>query len=98
MLVASRRKKGALKAVTEDILVNGCFHIHSCFIPQVHLPSQTVFSNWPTKKASLGFVTSLAMSPHSKYIAIGSACGRVFLYRWVEVDFRLPEPGPRVHG
>jgi U3 small nucleolar RNA-associated protein 18 len=47
----------------------------------VHLPSATVFSNWPTSRSPLQFVTSLAFSPHSGFLAIGNARGRVLLYR-----------------
>ncbi|KAK3264408.1 U3 snoRNP protein, partial [Cymbomonas tetramitiformis] len=47
----------------------------------VHLPSYTVFSNWPTSKTPLHFVSSLAFSPGGGYLAIGNAKGRVLLYR-----------------
>jgi U3 small nucleolar RNA-associated protein 18 len=47
----------------------------------VHLPSMTVFSNWPTSKTPLHYVHSLAFSPSSGYLALGNAKGRVLLYR-----------------
>lgn len=47
----------------------------------VHLPSCTVFSNWPTTTTPLHHVSSLAFSPKSCYIAVGNAQGRVLLYR-----------------
>lgn len=47
----------------------------------VHLPSFSVFSNWPTSKTPLHYVTSLAFSPHSGYLSVGNDRGRVLLYR-----------------
>lgn len=47
----------------------------------VHLPSMTVFSNWPTSRSPLNFVHSLAFSPNSGYLAVGNARGKVLLYR-----------------
>ncbi len=47
----------------------------------VHLPSFTVFSNWPTSRSPLGYVHSLAFSPGGGYLAIGTARGSALLYR-----------------
>ena len=47
---------------------------------QVHLPSLTVFSNWPTSGTPLGHVTSIDFSAQSEYVAIGNTRGRVLLY------------------
>ncbi|CAK0782784.1 hypothetical protein CVIRNUC_005979 [Coccomyxa viridis] len=47
----------------------------------VHLPSYTVFSNWPTSRTPLGYVHSLAFSPGGGYLAIGTARGTALLYR-----------------
>lgn len=47
----------------------------------VHLPSGSVFSNWPTSKTPLHYVHSAAFSPHCGYFAVGNARGRVLLYR-----------------
>ena len=47
----------------------------------VHLPSCTVFSNWPTSRTPLGYVHSLAFSPGGGYLAIGTARGTALLYR-----------------
>ncbi|CAG8595892.1 13673_t:CDS:2 [Ambispora leptoticha] len=47
----------------------------------VHLPSLTVFKNWPTGATPLGYVESFDFSPNSGYIAIGNAKGKVLLYR-----------------
>ncbi|CAO3660842.1 unnamed protein product [Umbelopsis ramanniana] len=47
----------------------------------VHLPSLTVFSNWPTAATPLSYVSSFDFSPRSGYLAIGNDKGRVLLYR-----------------
>ncbi|KAI6018885.1 WD40-repeat-containing domain protein [Pisolithus marmoratus] len=47
----------------------------------VHLPSLTVYSNWPTSKTPLGHVTSMDFSVGSEYLAIGNNKGRVLLYQ-----------------
>lgn len=47
----------------------------------VHVPTQTVFSNWPTSKTPLGYVCSVDFSPGSKYMAIGNDKGKCLLYK-----------------
>lgn len=47
----------------------------------VHLPSFTVFSNWPTTKTPIHYVSAMDFSPSSGYFAVGNARGRVLLYR-----------------
>lgn len=47
----------------------------------VHLPSNTVFSNWPTMKTPLQYVHTLDFSPGGGYLAVGNAAGKVLLYR-----------------
>lgn len=46
----------------------------------VHLPSMSVFSNWPTAKTPLGQVSAVDFSRNSEYIAIGNHKGKVLLY------------------
>ncbi|KAJ0416047.1 WD40-repeat-containing domain protein [Aspergillus carlsbadensis] len=43
----------------------------------VHLPSCTVYRNWPTQSTPLGRVTSVAISPNSEYLAVGNERGRI---------------------
>ncbi|KAH9102585.1 hypothetical protein AeMF1_020872 [Aphanomyces euteiches] len=50
-------------------------------LKMVHLPSMTVFANWPTPKTPLHYVTAMDFSPTSGYFAVGNARGRVLLYR-----------------
>ncbi|KAL2613808.1 hypothetical protein R1flu_025500 [Riccia fluitans] len=47
----------------------------------VHLPSYTVFANWPSQQTPLHYVHSLDFSPGGGYLAVGNAAGNVLLYR-----------------
>lgn len=47
----------------------------------VHMPTQTVFSNWPTSKTPLGYVWSIDFSPGSKFMAVGNDKGKCLLYK-----------------
>ena len=47
----------------------------------LHVPTQTIFSNWPTTKTPLSYVWSLDFSPGSKYMAIGNDKGKCLLYK-----------------
>lgn len=47
----------------------------------LHVPSKTVFSNWPTSKTPLGYVWSMDFSPQSKFFAIGNDKGKCLLYK-----------------
>lgn len=47
----------------------------------LHVPTQTVFSNWPTTKTPLSYVWSLDFSPGSKYMTIGNDKGKCLLYK-----------------
>lgn len=47
----------------------------------VHVPSRTVFSNWPTANTPIHYASSAAFSPRGGYLAVGNDRGRVLLYR-----------------
>lgn len=47
----------------------------------VHLPSCTVFTNFPSTKNRLQYVHSLDFSPGGGFLAVGNAVGRVLLYK-----------------
>lgn len=55
----------------------------------VHLPSATVFSNWPTSKTPLGYVWSFDFSPKSGYLAVGNDKGKCLMYRLSHYDSEL---------
>lgn len=46
-----------------------------------HVPTRTVFSNWPTAQTPLGYVWSMKFSPKSKFLAIGNDKGKCLLYK-----------------
>ncbi|XP_028402365.1 U3 small nucleolar RNA-associated protein 18 homolog [Dendronephthya gigantea] len=47
----------------------------------LHVPSLSVFSNWPTSNTPLRYVETFDFSPRSGYIAIGNDRGRALLFR-----------------
>lgn len=47
----------------------------------VHLPSATVFQNWPTQTTPLGRIGATAFSPGAEF-AVGNEAGRVTLWRF----------------
>ena len=46
----------------------------------LHMPTQTVFSNWPTSKTPLKYVWPMDFSPGSKYMAVGNDHGKCLPY------------------
>lgn len=52
----------------------------------VHVPTGTVFANWPTSKTPLGYVWSTAFSPGSRFLAIGNDKGKCLLYKMLHYD------------
>ncbi|KAK2623929.1 hypothetical protein QTJ16_006563 [Diplocarpon rosae] len=46
----------------------------------VHLPSCTVYRNWPTDKTPLGRITSVAFGKQSDMLAVGNKNGRVRMW------------------
>lgn len=47
----------------------------------MHVPSRTVFSNWPTSKTPLRYIWSMDFSPQSKFLAVGNDKGKCLLYK-----------------
>lgn len=47
----------------------------------LHVPSATIFSNWPTSKTPLGYVWSHDFSPESRFLAVGNDKGKCLLYQ-----------------
>lgn len=47
----------------------------------LHVPTATVFSNWPTSKTPLNYVWSMDFSPQSKFLAVGNDKGKCLLYQ-----------------
>lgn len=47
----------------------------------LHVPSATVFANWPTSKTPLQYVSCMDFSPKSKFLAFGNDKGKCLLYQ-----------------
>jgi U3 small nucleolar RNA-associated protein 18 len=56
----------------------------NCFFLQIHLPTLTSFSNWPTSSTPLGHVSAIDFSAQSEYVAVGNTRGKVLLYHLVD--------------
>ncbi len=56
-------------------------HLKRDSLRLVHVPSCTVFSDWPSSKTPLQYVWSTAFSSSGGYFAVGNARGRALLYR-----------------
>jgi len=46
----------------------------------VHLPSCTVYKNWPTSGTPFGRVTAVSWTPDSRYLAVGNEAGKIRLW------------------
>ncbi|KAJ5476200.1 hypothetical protein N7475_001929 [Penicillium sp. IBT 31633x] len=46
----------------------------------VHLPTCTVYRNWPTSNTPLGRISSVAISPNSEQVAVGNEQGNIRLW------------------
>ena len=46
-----------------------------------HVPSFTVFKNWPLESAGINVCSSVSFSPNSGYLGIGNRTGEALLYR-----------------
>jgi len=46
----------------------------------IHLPSCTLYRNWPTDKTPLGRISSVALSPTGGYLAVGNEQGKIRLW------------------
>jgi U3 small nucleolar RNA-associated protein 18 len=47
----------------------------------LHVPTQTVFQNWPTTNTPVHYTSATAFSPHSGYYAVGNDKGKALLFR-----------------
>jgi len=52
----------------------------------LHVPTQTVFSNWPTMTTPLGYIWDMDFSPDSKFLAMGNDKGKCLLYKLKHFD------------
>ncbi|PHJ18073.1 wd-40 repeat protein [Cystoisospora suis] len=47
----------------------------------VHVPSSTVYQNWPTERSPLRYVTAADFSPYRGFLAVGNDRGNALLYQ-----------------
>ena len=79
LAIASNVKKDQLRMVRTPQIPSSV-RAHHLLDHQIHLPSLTAFSNWPTSGTPLGHVSSVDFSANSEHVAIGNNRGRVLLY------------------
>lgn len=65
---------------TSEILAISSGVKRDCF-KLIHLPSLTVFPNWPRPRTPLKYVNTFDFSPNSGYLSIGNSHGKALLYR-----------------
>ncbi|CAK9323501.1 unnamed protein product [Citrullus colocynthis] len=58
-----------------------CSRMKKSSLKLIHVPSFTVFSNWPPPKKNLQYPSCLDFSPEGGYMAVGNAAGKVLLYK-----------------
>ncbi|PQM40784.1 U3 small nucleolar RNA-associated protein 18 homolog [Prunus yedoensis var. nudiflora] len=58
-----------------------CSSMQKNSLKLVHVPSFTVFSNWPPQKKALHYPRCLDFSPGGGIMAVGNAAGKVLLYK-----------------
>ncbi|KAG8849908.1 hypothetical protein FRB91_009524 [Serendipita sp. 411] len=77
-VIASFKMNTPVKSFSELLVMSS--RVKKDQLRLVHLPSLSVFSNWPTFNSPLGRINTSAFSPNSEYLAIGNTGGRVLLY------------------
>lgn len=65
---------------TSEILCAASVDKHNAF-KMMHLPSFTVFSNFPTFQTNIGIPQVIGFSPASGYLSISNRTGSALLYR-----------------
>ncbi|KAL5731830.1 hypothetical protein ACHQM5_004523 [Ranunculus cassubicifolius] len=58
-----------------------CSSMQKNSLKLVHVPSFSVFSNWPQNNGTLHNPRCLDFSPAGGFMAVGNAAGKIFLYR-----------------
>lgn len=58
-----------------------CSTVKNNSMKLIHIPSLTVFSNWPPQNAALRYPRCMDFSPAGGFMAVGNAAGKVLLYK-----------------
>jgi U3 small nucleolar RNA-associated protein 18 len=82
MVMASRWKRDALRLGTYSRTYppRRSFVEYLANYMTVHLPSCTVYRNWPTSNTPLGRISSVAISPNNEQLAVANEQGRIRLF------------------
>lgn len=70
-----------LKFNADSQILAICSSMKKDSLKLVHVPSLTVFSNWPPQKKTLHYPRCLDFSPGGGFMAMGNAAGKVLLYK-----------------
>jgi len=63
-----------------------CSHMKKNSLKLIHVPSFTVFSNWPPANSAIHYPRCLDFSPGGGFMAMGNAAGKVLLYKLHHYD------------
>ncbi|KAL2342046.1 hypothetical protein Fmac_009986 [Flemingia macrophylla] len=58
-----------------------CSSMKKSSLKLIHIPSYTVFSNWPPSNTTLHYPRCIDFSPGGGFMAVGNASGKVLLYK-----------------
>ncbi|KHN33574.1 U3 small nucleolar RNA-associated protein 18 homolog [Glycine soja] len=58
-----------------------CSGMKKSSLKLIHIPSYSVFSNWPPSNTSLHYPRCIDFSPGGGFMAVGNASGKVLLYK-----------------
>ncbi|KAI9119192.1 hypothetical protein K1719_009867 [Acacia pycnantha] len=58
-----------------------CSSMQKSSLKLIHIPSYTVFSDWPPPNKNLHYPRAIDFSPGGGFMAVGNAAGRVLLYK-----------------
>ncbi|KAI4301165.1 hypothetical protein L6164_034471 [Bauhinia variegata] len=58
-----------------------CSSMKRSSLKLIHIPSYTVFSNWPPPNKTLHYPRCIDFSPGGGFMAVGNAAGKVLLYK-----------------
>ena len=79
LVMASRWKRDALRLSELQLACDQSLN-HATLTSIVHLPSCTVYRNWPTSSTPIGRTTSVAFSPNSEMLSIANEQGKIRLW------------------
>lgn len=70
-----------MKFNTDSQILAICSGMKDSSLKLIHIPSYTVFTNWPPPNWNLQYPRCIDFSPGSGFMAMGNAAGRVLLYK-----------------